>query len=162
MAAALTPATTVIVADRVGARLDLAREVGATHTVDVTDQDLVQAVREITAGGVDGVVETTGNTAVLRQGADLLAVRGTLVIVGAPAFGSEVALDVNAMLPGRHVVGLTLGDSETQALMPALVELVRTGRMPIHKLIREYPFADIQQAVADVASGTTIKPILRF
>jgi aryl-alcohol dehydrogenase len=55
---------------------------------------------------------------VLRTGADALAPRGTLVIVGAPAFGSEVALDVNAMIPGRKVVGLTLGDSETQTVIP--------------------------------------------
>jgi aryl-alcohol dehydrogenase len=68
--------------------------------------------------GADGIVETTGNTAVLRQGVDALAARGTLVIVGAPPFGSEVSLDVNGMLPGRRVVGLTLGDSETQSLIP--------------------------------------------
>ncbi len=162
MAAALTPATTIIAVDKVASRLDLAIEVGATHVVDVTTDDLVTSVTEITGGGADGVVETTGSVAVLRQGVDALAARGTAVVVGAPPFGTEVALDVNAMLAGKQVVGLTLGDSETQTLIPALVDLVRSGRMPIGRLVQEYPFADIQQAVVDVAAGTTIKPVLRF
>lgn len=162
MAAALTPATTIVAVDKVPARLDLARELGATHCVDVTEDDLLKAVLDVTGGGADGVVETTGSTAVLRQGADALAPRGTVVVVGAPPFGSEVSLDVNAMIPGRRVVGLTLGDSETQTQIPALVELVRGGRMPIGRLITEYSFDDIQGAVADVASGATIKPVLRF
>ncbi|MCW2869801.1 hypothetical protein [Actinacidiphila oryziradicis] len=63
---------------------------------------------------------------------------------------------------GRRMVGLTLGDSETQALVPALAELVASGRMPVHKLIRHYRFEEIQQAVSDVVSGDAIKPVLRF
>ena len=162
MAAALTPATTIIAVDKVASRLDLALEVGATHVVDVTSHDLVSSIAEVTGGGADGVVETTGSVAVLRQGVDALAARGTLVVVGAPPFGTEVALDVNGMLAGKQVVGLTLGDSETQSLIPALVRLVAGGRMPIDRLVQQYAFADIGQAVADVTAGTTIKPVLRF
>jgi aryl-alcohol dehydrogenase len=161
MAAGLSPTTTIIAVDKVAERLELARELGATHVIDATDTDVVAAVAEITGGaGADGVVETTGSTAVLRTGADALAPRGTLVIVGAPAFGSEVALDVNAMIPGRKVVGLTLGDSETQTVIPALVALVRSGRLPVDKLITRYAFQDIGQAVQDMTSGKTIKPVL--
>ena len=78
----------------------------------------------------------------LRQGVDALAARGTLVIVGAPPFGYQVSVDVNAMFAGRTVVGLTLGDSETQTLIPALVSLVGQGRLPIGRLITEYAFED--------------------
>jgi aryl-alcohol dehydrogenase len=163
MAAALTPAVRIIAVDRVPERLALARELGATDTVDANTADVAEALLEITGGvGVDGIVETTGNTTVLRKGADALAVRGTLVIVGAPPFGSEVALDVNAMIPGRRVVGLTLGDSETQSFIPALVELVRAGRLPIDKLINQYPYEDVDRALDDVTAGKTIKPVLLF
>lgn len=163
MAAALTPATTVIAVDRVADRLRLALELGATHTVDAGEEDLAAALAGLTGGrGADGVVETTGNAGVLRQGVDALAARGTLVIVGAPPFGTEVALDVNSMLGGKRVVGLTLGDSETQAFVPALVRLVRDGRLPLHRLISTYPFADIEQAVRDVKAGKAIKPVLTF
>jgi aryl-alcohol dehydrogenase len=86
-------------------------------------------------------VETTGSTAVLRQGADALTARGTLVIVGALPFGSEVALDVTGMLP---------------------VKLVRSGRLPLDKLVTQYRLEDIGQAVSDMTAGKTIKPVLTF
>ncbi|MHC5906922.1 NAD(P)-dependent alcohol dehydrogenase [Streptomyces sp. S6] len=152
MAAALSPATEIIAVDRVPERLELARELGATHTLS--------DVRELT--GVDGAVETTGSTAVLRAGVDALAPRGTVVVVGAPPFGTEVALDVNGLLTGKRVVGLTLGDSETQSLVPTLVELVKSGRMPLEKLIGTYAFDDIGQAAKDMTEGRTVKPVLVF
>ncbi|GAB7106266.1 NAD(P)-dependent alcohol dehydrogenase [Streptomyces phaeofaciens JCM 4814] len=163
MAAALTPATTIVAVDKVAERLQLARELGATHTVDAGQAALGDAIAEITGGrGADGIVETTGSTAVLRRGVDALAARGTLVVVGAPPFGSEVALDVNGLLGGKRIVGLTLGDSETQTFIPALVRLVKEGRLPLDRLIGTYPFADIDRAVRDMTSGRTIKPVLTF
>ncbi|MCX5052290.1 MULTISPECIES: NAD(P)-dependent alcohol dehydrogenase [unclassified Streptomyces] len=163
MAAALTPATRIVAVDKIGERLSLAKELGATHTVNVGESDLAEALAEITGGqGADGVVETTGSVAVLRQGVDALAARGTLVVVGAPPFGSEVALDVNGLLGGKQVVGLTLGDAETQTFIPALVQLVKEGRLPLHRLISTYPFADIDQAVRDMGAGKAIKPVLMF
>ncbi|WP_053852031.1 NAD(P)-dependent alcohol dehydrogenase [Streptomyces sp. NRRL B-24085] len=163
MAAALTPATTIVAVDRVGERLTLARELGATHTVDAAGENLGEALAAITGGqGADGVVETTGNVSVLRQGVDALGARGTLVVVGAPPFGTEVSLDVNGLLGGKRVVGLTLGDAETQSFIPALVRLVKEGRLPLHRLISVYPFADIDQAVRDMAAGKAIKPVLMF
>ncbi|MFI2205599.1 NAD(P)-dependent alcohol dehydrogenase [Streptomyces sp. NPDC020192] len=163
MAAALTPAARIIAVDRFTERLALAGELGATHTVNAAEADLGDALALLTDGqGADGVIETTGNVTVLRQGADALAARGTLVVVGAPPFGTEVALDVNGLLPGKRIVGLTLGDSETQTLIPALVQLVKEGRLPLHRLISTYPFADIDQAARDMRAGKTIKPVLTF
>ncbi|MCX4903195.1 NAD(P)-dependent alcohol dehydrogenase [Streptomyces sp. NBC_00878] len=163
MAAALTPATTVIAVDKVTERLELARELGATHTVNANEADIVDAVGLITGGaGADGVVETTGNVIVLRKGVEALAARGTAVIVGAPPFGAEVALDVNGMLGGKRLVGLTLGDQETQTAIPTLVNLVREGRLPLDRLITTYAFEDIAQAVQDMGAGKTIKPVLTF
>jgi len=163
MAAALTPATTVIAVDRVRPRLELAAELGATHTINTSTTDLGEALTALTGGvGVDGLVETTGAVPVLRAGIDALAPRGTAVIVGAPAFGTEVGVDVNHMLPGRTVTGVTLGDSETRSLIPTLVDLVAAGRFPIDRMVRHYAFEDIQQAADDVHTGATIKPVLRF
>ncbi|WNM33110.1 NAD(P)-dependent alcohol dehydrogenase [Streptomyces sp. Li-HN-5-11] len=163
MAAALTPATTIIAVDRVAERLALARELGATHTVDTGQTDLGEAISVITGGGgADGVVETTGNAGVLRAGVDALAARGTLVVVGAPPFGTEVALDVNGLLGGKHITGITLGDAETQTFIPALVRLVKEGRLPLHRLVTTYPFTDIDQAARDMGAGKAIKPVLTF
>ncbi len=163
MAAHLTPSSRIIAVDRVAARLALARELGATDTVDTTGEDLAETVGQLTDGrGVDGVVETTGNAGVLRTAIGTLAARGTAVVVGAPAFGTEVPVDVNFLLPGRHVVGLTMGDADTQALVPTLAGLVAAGRFPLEKLVTHYEFGQIQQAVDDMLDGKTIKPVLRW
>jgi aryl-alcohol dehydrogenase len=163
MAAALTPAATIIAVDRVPARLDLARELGATHTVDASQTDLAAALAEATGGrGVDRILDATGVPAVISAGLASLAVGGTLAFVGAPPFGTSVPVDVNAMLPGRSAIGVTIGSAETQTLLPALVRLYEQGRLPVDRLVTTYAFADIQSAADDMHAGRTIKPVLRF
>jgi aryl-alcohol dehydrogenase len=163
IAAGMTPASRIIVVDRVADRLELARELGATDTIDANTTDLAEAVAQITGGiGVDGFVETTGNAGVLQSAIENLAARGTGVIVGAPAFGTAVPVDVNFMLAGRRLVGLTLGDAEIQSLIPVLVGLVSSGRLPIDKLVTHYKFSEIEHAVAEMLSGRTVKAVLQF
>ncbi len=82
MAARVAGATTIIAADVVPSRLALAKELGATHTVNSRETDPVEAVREITGGGADFTLESSGRPAVLRQAIDALAIRGTCGIVG--------------------------------------------------------------------------------
>ena len=62
--------TTIVGIDRNPARLELARELGATHTVDARDQDAVAAVERATGAGADFSLETTGLPQVLRQAVD--------------------------------------------------------------------------------------------
>ncbi|HZU56988.1 MAG TPA: NAD(P)-dependent alcohol dehydrogenase [Actinocrinis sp.] len=168
MAARLTPATRIIAVDRVPDRLELAVQLGATDTLDTSSlgsgsAGLAAALADLTGGhGADGVIETTGNALVLGEAINALAVRGCAVVVGAPAFGTQVPVDVNFLLPGRTVTGLTLGDSETETLLPTLVDLVAAGRLPVERLVRHYKFEDINTAVADMVAGTAVKPVLTF
>lgn len=161
MAAAAASVQRIVVIDRVAGRLDLARELGATHVVNASVVDAGVALAEITRSrGIDAAIETTGNVVVLETLIDSLAVRGTCVVIGAPRAGSQAHFDVNAHLPGRSIVGVTLGDSEPERFVPQLIALHRAGRFPIERLQRRYAFADIERAVEDAVSGATIKPIL--
>lgn len=163
MAAALSPATRIIAVDRVPARLALARDLGATDTVDATDTDLAAALQDLTSGrGVDLAIDTTGHTGVITATLSALAIGGKLALVGAPPFGSTVPVDVNFMLPGRSVVGITEGMADPRVLVPTLVELYQQGRLPIDRLITTYPFADLQVAANDLRTGRAIKPVLQF
>jgi aryl-alcohol dehydrogenase len=67
---------------------------------------------------------------------------------------------MNTLLLGRTLRGIVQGDSIPQIFIPKLVELYRSGRFPIDRLVRTYEFADINQAFADAAQGTVIKPVL--
>ena len=163
MAARVAGATTIVVADVVPARLELARRLGATHTVNSKETDPVAAVRDVTGGGADFTLESSGRPEVLRQAIDALAIRGICGIVGAPALGTEASFDVNGvMTTGKRIVGIIEGDSVPDVFIPRLVELHAQGRFPFDELVKFYPFAEIDQAARDSEQGLTIKPIVRI
>ncbi|WP_433463520.1 NAD(P)-dependent alcohol dehydrogenase [Spirillospora sp. CA-128828] len=163
MAAAQLPLSAIIAVDRVPTRLDLALELGATHVVDVSTADTGKAVMDITGDrGTDYAIDTTGNPSVLRTAVDTLSIRGACAVVGAPPAGTEVALDVQGLLVGKTIIGVTLGDGEPGTLLPQLVDLHRRGRLPLHRLVRHYPPEELETAAADMHQGATIKPVIRF
>jgi aryl-alcohol dehydrogenase len=163
MAARVAGATTIIAVDVAPSRLDLATELGATHVINSRESDPVAAIQEITGGGVEYALESSGRPEVLRQAIDALGIRGVCGIVGAPKLGVEASIDVNmVMIPGKRIMGIVEGDVVPQIFIPQLVELYSQGQFPFDKLVKFYDFADINQAVADSESGQTIKPILRL
>jgi aryl-alcohol dehydrogenase len=162
MAARVAGATTIIAADVNPARLQLALELGATHIVNSKDRDAVEEVRKLT-GGADFTLECSGRPAVLRQAIDSLGILGTCGIVGATKEGTEVAFNVNdVMIPGRRIMGIVQGDVVSRTFIPELIELFRQGRFPFDRLVKFYPFDQLNEAMADSESGVTIKPILRI
>lgn len=161
MAAAASAVATIIAVDIVPSRLELALELGATAVVDAGHDDVAEELRQQTDGrGVDAAIETSGNVGVLETMVGALAIGGTCLVIGAPRAGSRASFDVNAHLPGRRIVGVTLGDSEPERFLPQLIALHRAQRFPIDRLQRQYAFEQINQAAADAASGAVIKPVL--
>lgn len=163
MAAAATGATTIIAVDIHDSRLELALELGATHTVNSRNENPVEKIKEITGDGVNFALDTTGVTAVTKQAAESLAINGTVGLVGAPAPGSEVTFEVGASLVrGWKFRTIIEGDAIPQDFIPRLVHLWRQGKFPLEKLVRTYPLENINDAFADSKSGEVIKPIIVF
>jgi aryl-alcohol dehydrogenase len=163
LAATIAGAAMIIGIDRVSARLELARELGATHTIDATDTDAVAEISRLTGHGADFSLETTGVPGVLRSAVDCLTPRGTAGVIGAPKLGTEVALDVNVILTGGRVIrGVVEGDSVPQLFLPALIRYWEQGRFPVERLIRHYDFDQINEAASDAEQGRVIKPVLRM
>lgn len=163
MAATVARAATIIAVDINAERLALARELGATHTIDASKENPTEAIMKITGSGVDFVLEATGRPAVIRQAVESLAPRGVCGIVGASPGGSEMTLDVlHIMTAGRTVRGIVEGDADPQTFVPALIELYRAGRFPFDKLIKYYPFAEINRAIEDSENGTVVKAVVRM
>ncbi|WP_408960530.1 NAD(P)-dependent alcohol dehydrogenase [Natrinema sp. 74] len=163
MAADIKGCTEIISVDLIENRLEKARELGATDTLnpDKVD-DVVEAMQERT-GGVDYALETTGVPAVAEQATESLTQRGTLGVIGAPGLGTEASYDVNNLiLNGRSITGIVEGDSDPQQFIPDLVELYRQEKFPFDELVTYYDFEEIEQAVEDSESGETIKPVLRI
>lgn len=164
MAARVSAATKIIAVDVIPERLDLAKELGATHVLDGNDPDLGQHLSEITSGnGLDFALDTTARTNLLRTAVDSLGIRGVAAEVGSAKAGTEVSLETGASLNrGWGVKTVIQGSSVPQIFIPALIELWQQGRFPFDKLITTYSFASINEALDDAKRGVVIKPVVVF
>ncbi|MHB1064084.1 MAG: NAD(P)-dependent alcohol dehydrogenase [Georgenia sp.] len=162
MAARNTPATTIIAVDHHDNRLTLAMELGAAHTINSGNTDVVAEVARIPGGAADFAYDCTGVIAVIETAAQCVGMLGTLVLVGGAPVGASFSLDHLSTLWGKRVIGILGGAGRTGRFIPALAELYQQGRFPFDKLVRFYDFERIERAPAASRSGEVIKPIVRM
>lgn len=163
LAAKLCGCNPIVAVDLFDDRLALARELGATHTVNAKHPDLVNEVKRLVGGrGARFTLEAAGFPEALRAAVDVLAPRGTACLVGSARPGVEVHLEMKTIQGGRIVRGCTQGESNVQAFIPRLIDLYREGELPIDRLVTHYPHSAINEAVADMLAGRTIKAVLRL
>jgi aryl-alcohol dehydrogenase len=161
MAARIAGCPRIIAVDVHDNRLALARELGATHTFNGSQVDVVAEIKAVTGGGSHYAVETTGVPAVVKQSLNALRPLGISAIVGVtPPMELDVHNDL--MAEGKTMIGVIEGDSVPRVFIPKLVEFYKAGLFPFDKLVRFYEFEQIAQAFEDSANGSTVKPILRM
>lgn len=162
MAARLTAATHIIAVDKLPARLKLATELGATETINVSEDgvDPVGAVQEICGGPADFAMDCAGNVNVLRQAADSVGMRGTVALIGGAPAGASFSLDHMSTLWGKRVVGILGGEGRSVSLINTLIALNAQGRFPYHRLIQKFPLDQVNQAMEASHHGDVIKPVL--
>jgi aryl-alcohol dehydrogenase len=163
MAARIAGATTIVAVDINDVRLAFAREVGATHAINSKNEDAVEALMQLTGAGLDYALDTTGLGSVIRAAALSLAPRGVCGVLGASAPGTEITLDeVHFMSGGRRLMGIVEGESVPDVFIPTLIRLYQAGQFPFDRLVKFYPFEEINQAIHDSENGKAIKPIVRM
>ena len=142
-------------------RLELAKELGATHVLNGKNVDVVAEIKQITDGGSHYAIETTGVPLLIKQSLNALRPLGTVAIVG---ITPEVTLDIHndLMAEGKKMVGVIEGDAVPRVFIPQLVAYYKAGRFPFDKLVKFYNFEQINQAFADSACGISIKPVLKI
>ncbi len=161
MGATVAGCAAIIAVDPNHSRLELARELGATHAIDPTQDDPIGVIQQITQNGVHSSLECTGKPEVLRQAVDSLTLTGVCGLIGVSPLGTECPIDMNSILFGRCLRGIIEGDSVPDVFIPRLIELYKQGRFPFDRLITYYDFEDINQAVDDTEQGKVIKAVLR-
>ena len=161
MAGIASDCGTVVAVDVHDGRLALARELGATHSVRGDAPDLLKQLQAIVPAGSNYTVDTSGKPSSIRAAIDILAPRGTCAVL-AVAPGTEVTFMPSMLLAGRAILGVTEGDADPQDFIPRMIELFEAGRFPFDRLVKFYTLDQINEAIADMHRGTTIKPILRL
>jgi aryl-alcohol dehydrogenase len=144
-------------------RLKLARELGATHTINHSGRtDVVEEIRKITGLGARYTLETSAIPSVFREAVEALMPAGTCVLLGSARKGTEVTFETPFLQNGRTVRGVIQGDSVPQEFLPLLVDHIAAERFPVERMITFYDLADINRAAQESAAGKTIKPVLRM
>ncbi|RMD42267.1 hypothetical protein DV735_g2848, partial [Chaetothyriales sp. CBS 134920] len=153
----------VIAIDVQPVRLQLAKRYGATHGVNgKLRPNLMDVLMHITKGeGVDGAIDTTGNTQVLEGLVHSAARKGKIVSVGVGHLDAQVPIaPFEAVLAGLSYVGCNQGDAYPQDFLPLLLRASAEGKFPYEELIKTYPAREMRVAADDMLQGRTLKPVL--
>jgi aryl-alcohol dehydrogenase len=157
MAAKIAGAAKIVAVDLHERRLALARELGATDTVNGAAGDVLAQVQAIT-GGAHYCFDTTGVPEVIAGAVEALRPRGVCGLVGVR--GADLVLPPLALEIGRSVVGILEGDSVPHTFIPELIGHWQLGNFPFDRLIEKFPLDRIDEAEAASAAGEVIKPVL--
>ncbi|WP_433183264.1 alcohol dehydrogenase catalytic domain-containing protein [Actinoallomurus sp. CA-150999] len=159
--AVLAGATTIIAADVLPAKLKLAEEFGATHTI--LADDLPAQVGEIVRGGTDYAFDVTGNVDVLAKAFAATQSGGTTVMVGSPPAGRPLSIAPQTLFASRRLMGTQGGDAVPRRDLPLLVDLHRQGRLNLEGLVSErVPLEKINDAVDHVRGGAVARSVIVF
>ncbi|MDO8187091.1 Zn-dependent alcohol dehydrogenase [Conexibacter sp. JD483] len=165
LGAVVAGATPIVGVDTRAAKLDYARELGATLTVDASAGDPAEQIKALVPGGVDHAIVAVGDATAVEQAFAALAVGGTCVLLGNPPTRTKpIELPPHQLLVGeRTLVGSVYGSSNPPLDFPRFVDLHLAGRLPLDRLVtRRYPLDEADQAFADLAAGELARGLIVF
>jgi S-(hydroxymethyl)glutathione dehydrogenase / alcohol dehydrogenase len=161
-AAAVSGCIPIIAVDILPAKLDLARQMGATHTINAGEEDPVEAIKRMCPGGVDRAIEASGRPQVMTQA--LLSVRsqgGAAVIIGNAHHGEQVELNPQQFNQGKQLLGTWGGDSVPDRDYPRYCTLMEAGKFNFDVLMPQtYRLSEINAALDDLEAGKVARPII--
>lgn len=160
-AAAIVDAHPIIAVDLTEDKLTFARRFGATHAVNALKNDAVQAIRELTGGGVDYAIDAVGLPQTqeqilraVRSGYSGLNRGGTALLVGITPPGAKAILDTSLFVGNRSFTRTSGGDCRPERDFPLFIRWYREGKFKLSDLVtHRYTLDQINQAVEDLESG---------
>jgi alcohol dehydrogenase len=154
----------IIAVDLLPAKLELARKLGASHTLQAGSLDVVQAIRDLTHGGVHCALDSSANVAAVLQAYHSTRRGGLTVAIGLPHPTHTINIPA-AMLVGeeRTIKGSYMGSCVPQRDVPRFIGMYQAGLLPID-LLHSHTIAldDINPALDRLASGAAVRQIIRF
>ena len=153
----------IIAVDTVESKLAKAKELGATHVVDASSRDPVEAIREISGGGVEYSFEAIGLKRAAEQAFECLAIGGTATIIGMIPVGQKVELDGPSFLQEKKIQGSAMGSNRFLKDMPRYVDFYLQGRLKLDEMItRTGRLEDVNDAFRAMKAGEVARTVLLF
>jgi S-(hydroxymethyl)glutathione dehydrogenase/alcohol dehydrogenase len=148
-AAALAGAQPLVAVDRVPEKLDIARAQGATHAVDASAEEPLDAILRLTDGGADFVFEVIGRPETIRLAWDAIRPGGTAVVVGLVPEGVEASLPAIEFLSDKSIRGTFYGSGDPAAELPELAQLALGGQLDLANVVTHLDGLDGVEAALD-------------
>ncbi|HZU59128.1 MAG TPA: S-(hydroxymethyl)mycothiol dehydrogenase [Actinocrinis sp.] len=165
MGARLAGAARIIAVDVDGRKLETARRLGATHTVNSRDTDPIEAVRELTGGfGADVVIDAVGLPETYKQAFYARDLAGTVVLVGVPTPEMKLELPLlDVFGRGGTLKSSWYGDCLPSRDFPMLMDLYQQGRLDLGAFVTErIGLEDIEAAFAKMRGGDVLRSVVVF
>jgi len=161
--AALVGAKKIIAVDTDAKKLDWAREFGATHTIDASSTDVVEAIQELTDGfGADVVVDAVGRPETWEQAFYARDLAGTVVLVGVPTPDMRIDMPlIDFFSRGGSLKSSWYGDCLPERDFPTLINLYLQGRLPLEKFVTERIALDeVEGAFEKMQRGEVLRSVV--
>jgi len=154
----------IIAVDTSDAALEMAKKLGATHTVNAAKEDVVTAVRKIAPRGVQYSIAAVGSTKAMLDALYILGAGGTMVILGAPPSGAMLEIDPIFILDKeRRMIGSKYGSSNPHIEFPKLIELYLNGKLDLDSLLTgHYSLDEADKAFEVLAKGGPGRGLITF
>ena len=166
MGAVIAGAARIVAIDRVPAKVETARAVGATDGLVATDDRTatIEALRELTGGGPDFVFEAIGRAATIELAIDCLPLGGTAVLVGLTPFDTRTSFGAYALVDGsRRILGSNYGFADPAVDFPRYAAMHLAGRLPAEQLIdRRIGLDDLEDAFDRLRAGIGLRQVVVF
>ncbi|MBD3575846.1 MULTISPECIES: S-(hydroxymethyl)mycothiol dehydrogenase [Streptomyces] len=163
--ARLAGAGRIIAVDLDDRKLELARGLGATHTVNGRTEDVVKAVQELTGGhGADVVIDAVGRPETYRQAFYARDLAGTVVLVGVPTPEMQLELPLlDVFGRGGALKSSWYGDCLPERDFPVLIDLYLQGRLDLDAFVSEtIPLDGVEDAFARMERGEVLRSVVEF
>ena len=161
--AAIANASTIIAVDLLDNKLEMAREFGATDTVNASREDPVERIKELTGGqGAHYAFEAIGLAAEpFVQSIQCTRKRGITVWVGHAPVNTPVTIDARELMPEKSVIGSMYGTARPQIEFPRLLNLYKSGKLKLDELItRRFPLEEVNAAFEVLGRGEVARSVL--
>jgi S-(hydroxymethyl)glutathione dehydrogenase/alcohol dehydrogenase len=156
------PLIAVDVADN---KLEFAQRLDATHLVNGSREDPVEAIRALTSGrGAEFTIVAVGSIKAMQQAWDATAPGGTCVVIGAPSSSERMTVDpLNLYKDEKRLTGSRYGSSRVHDDFGRFVDLYMAGKLELDALItKQYPLEDVNEAHRALSAGENMRGLLVF
>jgi S-(hydroxymethyl)glutathione dehydrogenase / alcohol dehydrogenase len=161
--AAIAGADRVIAIDTVSSKLDVAKLMGATDVINASNVDPVEAIKEMTGGGVEYSFEAVGLKITAEQSFQCLRAGGTATIIGMVPFGMKIELHGYDFLRERKIQGSSMGSNRFRFDMPKLLNAWKKGELKLDHLISSHiKLDDINEGYTNLKGGQVLRQLIDF